>query len=99
MDTIISKSNEKVKYIKSLNEKKFRLKYNAFYLEGIKVVNEILDNEKAIDILFIAYSKELLISSNGGKELLERILNDKKIINENKVFNFNNVIAINIRML
>ena len=78
MDTIISKSNEKVKYFKSLNDKKFRQKYNAFYLEGIKVVTEILEN-KAIDILFIAYSKEILQNLNGGKELLKKIdlYNDK----------------------
>lgn len=48
-------------------------KYNAFYIEGIKVVDEILDSKKAIDILFIAYSKELLIHSNGGDKLLEKI--------------------------
>jgi len=73
MDTIFSKSNEKVKFIKSLNEKKFRQKNNAFYIEGIKVVDEILSNRKAIDILFIAISKSLLISCNGGKEILSKL--------------------------
>lgn len=77
MDTIISKSNEKVKYIKSLNDKKFRKKYKAFYLEGIKVVTEILESKKAIDIMFIAYSKDLLLNSNGGEELLLKIENKK----------------------
>ncbi len=71
MNTIFSKSNDNVKFIRSLNEKKFRLKNNTFYLEGVKVVNEILD--KAIDVMFIAYSKSILISTYGGKELLERI--------------------------
>lgn len=79
MDTIVSKSNEKVKYIKSLNDKKFRNKYKAFYLEGIKVVTEILDSKKAIDIMFIAYSKDLVLTSNGGKELLERLEKEKNI--------------------
>lgn len=74
MDTITSRSNEKVKYIKSLNEKKFRQKYNTFYIEGIKVVEEILSSKKAIDILFIAYSKELLDKANGGKELFDKII-------------------------
>lgn len=73
MDAIFSKANENVKLIKSLNDKKSRVKNNAFYLEGIKVVNEILDKRKAIDIMFIAYSKSLLLSSNGGQELLNRI--------------------------
>ena len=61
MELIVSKSNDNVKFIRSLNEKKYRTKYNAFYLEGIKVVNEILDGNKAIDIMFIAYSKSILI--------------------------------------
>jgi TrmH family RNA methyltransferase len=66
-------SNSNVKFIKGLNEKKFRVKNNAFYLEGIKVVNEILDKKKAIDILFIAYSKVLLCNANGGKEMIDRL--------------------------
>lgn len=73
MDTIVSKSNEKVKYIKSLNEKKFRQKYNAFYVEGIKVVEEILNLKKAIDVMFIAYSEELLERANGGNRILDII--------------------------
>lgn len=73
MEAIFSKSNENVKFISSLNEKKFRSKNKAFYLEGVKVVNEILDKEKAIDIMFIAYSKSILLATNGGEKLLERI--------------------------
>ncbi len=73
MDIIVSKTNPKVKYIKSLNEKKNRLKYNSYYLEGIKVVNEILDLKEAIDIVFIAYSKTILENLNGGRQILDRI--------------------------
>ena len=75
MDTIFSKSNSNVKLVRSLNEKKHRLKNNAFYLEGIKVVNEILDKDRAIDIMFIAYSKSILENLNGGKSLLNRLEN------------------------
>ena len=79
MELIVSKSNDNVKFIRSLNEKKYRTKYNAFYLEGVKVTNEILDKNEAIDILFIAYSKSLLISTNGGQALLDRISSLKNI--------------------
>lgn len=79
MDTIVSKSNEKVKFIKSLNDKKFRSKYKAFYLEGIKVVTEILNSKKAIDIVFIAYSEDLIIKSNGGSILLDKLEKEKDI--------------------
>ena len=79
MEAIFSKSNSNVKFVRSLNEKKFRVKNNAFYLEGIKVVNEILDGNKAIDIMFIAYSKSILINLNGGKQILDRIINLRNI--------------------
>ena len=79
MEAIVSRSNENVKFIRSLNEKKFRTKYNSFYLEGVKVINEILDRNKAIDILFIAYSKSLLLTTSGGEQLLSRISNIKDI--------------------
>jgi TrmH family RNA methyltransferase len=94
MDTIISKSNEKVKFIKNLNEKKFRQKYNAFYLEGIKVVEEVLNKNKAINIMFIAYSKDILLCLNGGNEISEKIQefskkNKIELINlDKKVFEY-----------
>lgn len=88
MNTIFSKTNDNVKFIKSLNEKKSRLKNNTFYLEGVKVVNEILD--KAIDIMFIAYSKSILISTYGGEELLKRIekCNYKVLDFEENIFRY-----------
>ena len=73
MEIITSKSNEKVKFIKSLNEKKFRQKYNCFYLEGIKVVEEVLNSNRAIDIMFIALSSDILKYVNGGIEILNKI--------------------------
>ncbi len=85
MEAISSKSNDNVKFIRGLNEKKFRNKNKAFYLEGIKIANEILDRNKAIDILFIAYSKSILLSANGGQELLNKILK----LNNIKVLEFN----------
>lgn len=80
MEIITSKSNEKVKFIKSLNEKKFRQKYMCFYLEGIKVVNEVLNSNRAIDIKFIALSSEILKNVNGGNESLMQISSLKNIV-------------------
>lgn len=86
---ITSKSNEKVKYIKSLNEKKFRQKYKAFYLEGIKVVNEAIEN-KAVNIQFIAYSESILRENNGGNELIKKINDNdiEKILLSEDIFKF-----------
>lgn len=83
---INSKSNEKVKFIKSLNQKKFRLENKAFYLEGIKVVFEVLNRKKAIDIMFIAYSDEILSKSKQGIEILQKLNN--KEYNFIKKYNF-----------
>lgn len=79
MEVITSKSNEKVKFIKSLNEKKFRQKNMCFYLEGIKVVDEVLKSDRAIDIMFIALSSEILNSVNGGTDFLKKVENINNI--------------------
>lgn len=72
---ITSKSNEKIKYIKSLNDKKYRVKYNAFYIEGVKVISELLDiyKEKAVNIEFIAFSLDILNKVKGSEALLKKI--------------------------
>lgn len=73
MEIITSKSNDNVKFIKSLNEKKERIKNNCYYLEGIKVIDEVLKKDKAIDVKFIAYSSILLERINGGNDMLQKI--------------------------
>lgn len=84
MENIVSKANEKVKYIKSLNEKKYRQKYGVYYLEGIKVVNEIIElyEKKAINVKFIAYSYDILSNLSGGSQIIKKIskLNEEKKI-------------------
>ncbi len=81
MDIITSKSNENVKFIKSLNDKKFRYNNRSFYLEGIKVIDEVLKLDRAINIKFIAYSKDILENLNGGNEILIKIFEYSKKTN------------------
>ncbi len=81
-DIIISKSNEKVKFIKSLNEKKNRIKNNCYYLEGIKVILEVINRVKAVDIVSIAYSDYILNSVKDGLKTLNII---KKFCNNNNI--------------
>ena len=91
MEVITSKSNDNVKFIKGLNEKKERIKNNCYYLEGIKVIDEILSKDKAINVKFIAYSSILLEKVNGGKEMLQKIEkldNIKKIEFSSEVFEY-----------
>lgn len=71
---ITSKENEKVKFVKSLNDKKGRQINEAYYLEGLKVTYEILDSKEAINVMFIAYSSEVLSKINHAniQELIKK---------------------------
>ena len=82
---ITSKTNNTVKYISSLKSKKYRNKYNKYVIEGIKLVEEIINSEgKAPE--FIIYSEEILKRTSLGLELLSKI--------ENGIFKNHNVIAV-----
>lgn len=70
---IISKSNEKIKYINSLKNKKFRDKYNKYILEGIKLVDEYISSEGILTPEFIVLSKDILVNNAGGANLYEKI--------------------------
>lgn len=63
---ITSIKNDKVKYLRSLYRKKYRREYNQFVLEGVRLVEEALQEEE-IDQLF--YS-EYLLRNQRGKDLL-----------------------------
>ncbi len=81
---ITSKSNNIVKYICSLQNKKYRNKYNKYVIEGIKMVEEIINSEGNAPE-FIVYSEEILKKIELGSKFLN-------VINENtNKYNFVNV--------
>ena len=55
---ITSKENETIKHIKKLKEKKYRDEFNEFIVEGLRIVNEAI-NEKA-KIKYLVVCKEYL---------------------------------------
>jgi TrmH family RNA methyltransferase len=55
---ITSKENELIKHIKSLNQKKFRQEYGEYFVEGVKLVEEAIEEE--VDIAKIIICEELL---------------------------------------
>ena len=77
MDIITSKDNNKIKYVRSLNIKKLRDEENAFVVEGIKFVDEAI-NENA-DIKFLLVSEEALNKSE-VKRLIDSIDESKAAV-------------------
>ena len=86
---IISKSNDKIKYISSLRNKKFRDKYNKYILEGIKLVDEYISSEGISAPEFIVICKEILTTNQGGKDLYEKVKTCDNLLEVDKnVFGF-----------
>ena len=51
--TITSKDNEQIKHIKKLKEKKYREEYNEFIIEGIKMIEEAINENVKIKSIII----------------------------------------------
>ena len=57
--TITSKDNETIKHIRKLKEKKYRDEYGEYVIEGIKLINEAIEeNAKIKTILTIVKNKK-----------------------------------------
>ena len=85
MIEITSKSNNIIKNLKSLNEKKGRKINNSFYLEGIKIVLEVIEKiEKGLikedSVNCIIFSEEILLSTNS--EITEKLIKKLKKIDK-----------------
>lgn len=57
---IKSDTNAKYKYIKKLNSKKYRKKFNSFVIESIKIVNEVTDSNitDKVDVDFVFVNED-----------------------------------------
>ena len=86
---INSKSNEKIKYINSLKNKKFRDKYNKYILEGIKLVDEYISSGGSVAPEFIVLSKQILLNNVGGEDLYNKVKDMQNILEvDEAVFNY-----------
>jgi len=83
MDIITSKENNKIKYARNLNLKKFRDEESAFVVEGIKFVLEAV-NEGA-DIKLLLVSEEVLNKYEVGK-LIDSVDKNNTAVCSAKVF-------------
>jgi len=74
---ITSARNPLIKEIKSLHRKKGRMKNNAFIIEGIKIINEAIENDYPIEK--ILYTDQLL-ENREGVDFLNRLQNTCSLI-------------------
>lgn len=66
---ITSKSNETVKRINSLKQKKYREEYKQYVVEGVKLCMELLEASSNVET--VVYSEEILKNVNDGLKVLE----------------------------
>ena len=78
---ISSKNNEVIKEIKKLKEKKYR--ENKFIVEGIKIVEEAINEQVKISLIVIS---ENLFNNNESIKYFEKLTQYKYIIVTEKVF-------------
>lgn len=81
---ITSKDNEIVKHIKKLKEKKYREEYKEFIVEGIKMVQEAIEENAEIKSIIIC--DDCKVQSNIPSELMYEIAKFNCIYVAEKVF-------------
>ena len=78
-DQITSSANAQIKALRKLQDRKGRKISGSFYVEGLKLVGDALDNHATVEQ--IVYSPELLISEFGGKILEQAAERDISTLN------------------
>lgn len=84
MQLITSKDNEIVKHIKKLADKKYRDQNNCYIIEGIKLVEEAIQENARIEKIVIC--EELTKTSDISKNLLSEIEKHNNIYVTEKIF-------------
>lgn len=82
--TITSKDNETIKHIKKLKEKKFREEYNEFIIEGIKMIEEAIQENAKIKSIIIC--DDCKTAGNIPNELMYEIAKLECIYVAEKIF-------------
>jgi TrmH family RNA methyltransferase len=67
---ITSFSNQKIKFIRKLEQKKYRQESGLFFIEGLRTVGEAIQTKAPIETLVIAPD---LLESSFGQSLLEKL--------------------------
>lgn len=84
MQLITSKDNEIIKHIKKLSEKKYRDQNNCYIIEGIKLVEEAIQEKAKIEKIVI--SEELIRLAEISEEIMSEIKKYDCIYTTEKIF-------------
>ena len=57
MVTITSLNNEKIKFVRKLNRKKYRNEFRQYILEGFKLIEGAIESNQQLNSAFISFSK------------------------------------------
>lgn len=85
MQVISSKDNEIIKNVKKLKEKKYRDLENKFIVEGVKLVQEAIEENSNINLIVVC--EECINDGTISKELLYKIAKYECIYVTEKIFN------------
>jgi TrmH family RNA methyltransferase len=80
---ITSHRNPRVKYLRSLQVRKYRRRERRFLIEGIRIVEEALDCDAPLETL--VYSPELLVSQR-GRAIPDRVETGSHLVLSGEVF-------------
>lgn len=84
MDIITSRDNNRIKYIRSLNSKKFRDEENAFIVEGTKFIYEAISEGASIKLLLLS---EEMHNKLEVQKAINSVDDDKIFVCSQSVFN------------
>ena len=87
-------TKNQVKYINSLKSNKFRKKHNEFIVEGVKLVDEILNSSFEITSLFVTKNRIEENENNLPENIEITEINDKELKNISGLTTPNEVFAI-----
>ncbi len=69
--TITSKDNRLIKHVKSLHQKKYRDSEGQFFVEGVKMIREAV--QQGVDVFNVLVCPDILKRVNGGEDLLDNL--------------------------
>lgn len=85
--TITSKDNETIKHIRKLKEKKYRDEYGEYVIEGIKLINEAIEENAKIKTILVCDNCDKIEKINQSS--MYEVAKQKCLYVDEKSFQYN----------